>query len=75
MSIKETAVKMKEKAPFLAASAPEVRNQCLKMIVEGLEEKKNEIFAANALDMEEAEKAKQASTQTAETHLNDSNNI
>lgn len=57
MNIKETAVRMKEKAPFLAASAAGVRNSCLKMIIEGINGKKDEIFAANALDMEEADKA------------------
>ena len=48
---------MKEKAPYLAASSPEIRNSCLKMIIEGINEKKAEIFAANELDLAEADKS------------------
>ncbi len=56
MDIRSEAREMKLQAPVLAASSLEERNAALLAVAEALEEKKEEIFAANLADMEEAEK-------------------
>lgn len=56
MNIKEEIRKMKEAAPFLAASSEETRNNALKRIAQSLKENADRIFAANAKDLEAAEK-------------------
>lgn len=57
MKIREEVRKMKNDAPFLAASSIETRNKALKLIAENLEEHKEEIFCENKKDLEEAEKS------------------
>ena len=56
MEIKEAAARMKKCAPFLAASEISVRNDALRSIAKGLKERREEIFKANAIDMENADK-------------------
>lgn len=55
MSIKEEVRKMKKDAPFLAASTIEMRNQALSTIAKNLKARAEEVFAANAKDLEAAE--------------------
>ena len=57
MSIRENVIRMKLVAPHLAASAAEIRNGALLRIKEALLAHKDEIFAANADDMEAAKEA------------------
>lgn len=57
MKIREEVRKMKNDAPFLAASSIETRNKALKLIAENLEAHKEEIFCENKKDLEEAEKS------------------
>ncbi|MBQ0000073.1 MAG: glutamate-5-semialdehyde dehydrogenase [Clostridiales bacterium] len=57
MEIKVEARKMKLASPKLAASTLEERNRALEMIGVALEENKDEIFAANKVDMKNAEEA------------------
>lgn len=56
MSIKEETKKMKESAPFLAASSGEIRNNALAGIRSKLTEHAEDIFAENAKDLEAAER-------------------
>ncbi len=56
MEIKEAAARMKKCAPFLAASDISVRNDALRSIAKGLNERREEIFKANSIDMENADK-------------------
>ncbi len=56
MNIKEETRKMKAAFPYMAATPEEVRNNALKAIISALKEHSGEIFAANALDLEMAEK-------------------
>ncbi len=55
MNIREEAAKMKLVAPELAASSIETRNHALELIALALEAQKDEVFAANALDLKAAE--------------------
>ena len=55
MEIKTEAIKMKQSAPVLAASAMEQRNLALDYIAAALEQHKEEIFEANKQDMAYAE--------------------
>jgi len=55
MNIKEEIRKMKEAAPFLAASSEDTRNGALKNIAKSLKENADRIFAANAKDLKAAE--------------------
>ncbi len=55
MNIKEEIRKMKEAAPFLAASSEDVRNGALRNIAKSLKENADRIFAANARDLKAAE--------------------
>ena len=55
MNIKEEAAKMKLAAPAMAASSIEERNAALVGIAAALEAHREEIFAANALDMQAAQ--------------------
>ncbi len=55
MTIKETAIKMKECSSRLAASNIEVRNHALMLAAVALEENKDEIFAENRKDLAAAE--------------------
>lgn len=57
MDIKMEAKKMKLASPKLAAASLELRNEALRAIANGLQEKAEEIFAANAVDMENAKAA------------------
>lgn len=57
MTVKETTALMKEAAPQVAASSLEMRNAVLESVANSLVEKKEAIFAANAQDMENADKA------------------
>lgn len=57
MKIREEVRKMKNDAPFLAASSIETRNKALKLIAENLKVHKEEIFCENKKDLEEAEKS------------------
>ena len=57
MTIQEEAAKMKEASPYMAAMPLEKRNRALENIAEKLESRKEEIFAANRLDLERAEEA------------------
>ena len=54
MSIKEEVKKVKLAAPKLAAASEETRNKALAAVGEALLAKQDEIFAANAADMEQA---------------------
>ncbi len=56
MSIKEQAELVKLASPIMAGSSEEQRNKALMAIVKALEEHKNEIFAANKEDLEQAVK-------------------
>ena len=56
MNIREEAHKMKLSSPVLAATSADVRNGALLAAAKALEENKEEIFAANRLDLENAEK-------------------
>ena len=56
MNIREEAHKMKLSSPVLAATSKDVRNGALLAAAKALEENKEEIFAANRLDLENAEK-------------------
>ena len=56
MSIKEQAKLVKLASPIMAGSSEEQRNKALIAIVKALEEHKNEIFAANKEDLEQAVK-------------------
>lgn len=55
MSIKEEVRKMKKDAPFLAASTIELRNKALGMIADNIAAHADELYAANAKDLEAAE--------------------
>ncbi len=55
MNIKEETIKMKLAAPVLAAATIEERNKALLDIAETLESHAQEIFAANAKDLEAAD--------------------
>ena len=55
MSIKEEVKKMKQDAPFLAASTIEQRNEALRLIAKNLKAAAADVFAANAKDLEAAE--------------------
>ncbi len=57
MNIREEARKMKLDAPKLAATTAEQRNQALAAIADALNEKQDEIFAANAADMANAKES------------------
>ncbi|MGN0671264.1 MAG: gamma-glutamyl-phosphate reductase, partial [Anaerovoracaceae bacterium] len=54
MGIREDILKMKQDAPFLAASDIELRNRALENIISGLENSRDEIFAANRKDLDAA---------------------
>lgn len=54
MGIREDILKMKQDAPFLAASDTELRNRALENIISGLENSRDEIFAANRKDLDAA---------------------
>ena len=56
MEIKEEVRKVKLSAPLLAGMSEEKRNHALQAVAEALISAKEEIFAANAQDMEQAEK-------------------
>ncbi len=56
MEIKEEVKKVKQSAPLLAGMSEEKRNHALQAVAEALLSAKEEIFAANAQDMEQAEK-------------------
>lgn len=56
MDIKAEAAKMKLAAPELAAASIEKRNKALDLIAKALEENKEEVFAANKVDLENADK-------------------
>lgn len=56
MSLQEEVKLVKLAAPKLAASAKEKRDEALAAVAKALLEKKEEIFAANKADMEQAEK-------------------
>lgn len=55
MDIKTEVRKMKEAAPFMAASPVEVRNSALSLACESLKEHAQQIFEANAVDLKSAE--------------------
>ena len=54
MSIEEQARKMKISSPTLAATTEQTRNDALARVASALREKSDEIFAANAKDMDAA---------------------
>ncbi|MCR5736129.1 MAG: glutamate-5-semialdehyde dehydrogenase [Eubacterium sp.] len=54
MNIREEAHQMKLISPKLAASSNEERNNALRMVAKALEAKKDEIFAANQVDLKNA---------------------
>ncbi|MBO7333637.1 MAG: glutamate-5-semialdehyde dehydrogenase, partial [Lachnospiraceae bacterium] len=54
MSISEDVKKMKAVSPYMAASTIEKRNAALNAVKDGLHKSKDEIFAANKLDMDNA---------------------
>ena len=56
MNIREEAHKMKLTSPFLAATTEEQRNAALAAMAEALSAHKDEIFAANKIDLANAEK-------------------
>ena len=57
MSIREDVLKMKQDAPYLAASSMEQRNTALQLAGKKLEERAAEIFAENAKDLAAAGEA------------------
>ena len=56
MTVKEKAASMKIDSPKMAATLIETRNKALEAIAEALLANKEQIFAENAKDLEEAEK-------------------
>lgn len=56
MGIKDDVKKMKNAAPFFAATSNDERNAALKAAAQALKDNKEKIFAANKKDMENAEK-------------------
>lgn len=56
MGIREETIKMKQAAPLLATSPLSLRNETLSLIQETLTKNKSAIFAANAADLEEADR-------------------
>ena len=56
MTIKDNVKNMKKQAPKLASSSLDTRNKALSLIADALKEKAEEIYAANALDLEAAAK-------------------
>ncbi len=54
MNIREEAHQMKLISPKLAATSNEERNEALRMVAKALEAKKDEIFAANQIDLKNA---------------------
>ena len=56
MDLKEELKKVKLAAPALAASSEESRNKALEAVCKAIVEQKEQIFAANQEDMEQAEK-------------------
>lgn len=56
MDIREQAKFVKLASPKMAGSSEEQRNNALQAVVKALEERKEEIFAANKADLEQAEK-------------------
>ena len=56
MYIKQQAALVKAAAPILAGTSRYQRNNALQMIAKALEKQKEEIFAANKKDLEQAEK-------------------
>ena len=56
MDLKAEIKKVKQAAPALAASSEESRNKALDAICKALLKHKEQIFAANKEDMEQAEK-------------------
>ena len=56
MDLKEELKKVKLAAPALAASSEESRNKALEAVCRAIVEQKEQIFAANQEDMEQAEK-------------------
>ncbi len=71
MNIKEAAIKMKSCAAELASSPLKDRNSALLLIADALDKRKDEVFKANALDMEAAEKAGTASSILARLKYDD----
>lgn len=56
MDIRNETRLMKEASPLLAASPIAQRNEALSLIIKALHDHQEEIFAANAIDLENAEK-------------------
>ena len=56
MTVKEKAAAMKIDSPQMAATTIETRNTALKAIAEALLAKKEQIFAENEKDLEEAKR-------------------
>lgn len=56
MDIREQAKFVKLASPKMAGSSEEQRNNALQAVVKALEERKEEIYAANKADLEQAEK-------------------
>ena len=56
MDIRSQVREVKLASPKLAGSDRELRNQALQLVMDALLEKKEEIFAANRADMEQAKK-------------------
>ena len=54
MNVREEAKKVKLAAPYMAAASLKVRTQALQNIVMALEDHREEIFQANALDVQAA---------------------
>ena len=54
MNVREEAKKVKLAAPYMAAASLKVRTQALQNIVKALEDHREEIFQANALDVQAA---------------------
>lgn len=54
MTISEVAKNMKLASPYVASSSLEVRNNALRAVMEALVANKEEIFAANKIDLEKA---------------------
>ena len=56
MEIRDEVLRLKQSAPELSAASIEMRNRALIIMAQRIEDRRDEIFEANARDMERAEK-------------------
>lgn len=72
MNYAETlGVRAKKAEPFIATAAPQVKNQALEAIASALVERKDEILAANAVDLQAARENNMVASMQERLTLND----